>query len=274
MTQTELSRPSVKPADTTSIWQSLRWTISDIFVMTQRNLMRYIRLPQLLAFSTIQPVMFLLLFTYVFGGAINVSNMSYIDYLLPGILIQTVLFGSIQTGVGLAEDLSHGMVDRFRSLPMARSAVLAGRTLSDTVRNAFVVLLLAGVGYLIGFRPDNGLLPAIAALLLVVLLGLAFSWISATIGLTVRDAETAQVASQIWIFPLIFASSAFVPTETMPAALRTFTMINPVTFAADAVRALLQGGDVGASLPGTLAWIGGLLLVFVPFAVRRYRHSL
>jgi ABC-2 type transport system permease protein/oleandomycin transport system permease protein len=255
--------------------QQLQWTLSDIWVMTHRNLLRYIRLPQLLVFSTIQPVMFVLLFSFVFGGAIDIPNLSYIDYLMPGILIQTVLFGSIQTGVGLAEDLSKGMVDRFRSLPMARSAVLMGRTLSDMVRNSFVVVLLVGVGYLIGLRFDTGILQVVVALTLTVLLGLGFSWIAATIGLYVRDGETAQVASQIWIFPLIFASSAFVPPETMPDALRAFAAINPVTITADAVRALTQtnGGPVWPTLGWALAWIAGLLVVFIPLAVRRYRRS-
>jgi ABC-2 type transport system permease protein/oleandomycin transport system permease protein len=217
-----------------------------------------------------------LLFSFVFGGAIDIPNLTYIDYLMPGILIQSVLFGSIQTGVGLAEDLSRGMIDRFRSLPMARSAVLMGRTLSDMVRNMFVVLLLVGVGYIIGLRFDTSLLQVVAALALTVLLGLGFSWISATIGLYVRDGESTQVASQVWIFPLIFASSAFVPPETMPAALKAFADINPVTLTADAVRALTQthGGAVWPALGGSLAWIVGLLLVFIPLAVRRYRHSI
>jgi ABC-2 type transport system permease protein/oleandomycin transport system permease protein len=216
-----------------------------------------------------------LLFSFVFGGAIDIPNLSYVNYLMPGILIQTVLFGSIQTGVGLADDLSKGMVDRFRSLPMARSAVLMGRTLSDMARNMFVVTLLVIVGYGIGLRFDTGVLPVIAGLSLVVLLGLAFSWISATIGLYVRDAEAAQVASQIWIFPLIFASSAFVPPETMPAALKAFASVNPVTLTADAVRALTQseGGALWPALGGSLAWIVVLLAVFMPLAVRRYRRS-
>jgi ABC-2 type transport system permease protein/oleandomycin transport system permease protein len=273
--QTKSQSQTRAPQKTESVLQELQWTISDIWVMTHRNLLRYLRLPQLLVFSTIQPVMFVFLFSFVFGGAIDIPNLSYIDYLMPGILIQTVLFGSIQTGVGLAEDLSKGMVDRFRSLPMARSAVLMGRTLSDMARNMFVVVLLVGVGYIIGLRFDTGVLQVVAALALTVLLGLSFSWISATIGLYVQDGESAQVASQIWIFPLIFASSAFVPPETMPDALRIFASINPVTLTADAVRALTQtqGGDVWPALGWSLVWIAGLLVVFVPFAVRRYRRS-
>src|SRR5713226_9023024 len=155
-----------------------KWAVADAVVMTWRNLLKYVRLPQLLVFSTVQPVMFVLLFTYVFGGAINVRQLGidkYIYYLLPGILVQTVIFGSTQTGVGLADDLSRGMVDRFRSLPMARSAVLAGRTLSDGVRNAFVVVLMTVVGVLIGFRIHAGLVPALGALVLVVAFGFAFS---------------------------------------------------------------------------------------------------
>jgi ABC-2 type transport system permease protein/oleandomycin transport system permease protein len=273
--QTKTQPQAIAPQKTGSALHELQWGVSDIWVMTHRNLLRYVRLPQLLVFSTIQPVMFVLLFSFVFGGAIDIPNLSYIDYLMPGILIQTVLFGSIQTGVGLAEDLSKGMVDRFRSLPMARSAVLMGRTLSDLGRNIFVVVLLVGVGYMIGLRFDTGVLPVVLALALTVLLGLAFSWISATIGLYVRDSESTQVASQIWIFPLIFASSAFVPPGTMPAALRIFASINPVTLTADAVRALTQtqGGELWPALGGSLAWIGALLLVFIPLAVRRYRRS-
>jgi ABC-2 type transport system permease protein/oleandomycin transport system permease protein len=277
MAVTQQTNPQAQaaPAQAASPLQTLRWTLSDIWVMTYRNLLRYIRLPQLLAFSTIQPIMFVLLFSFVFGGAIDIPNLSYVNYLMPGILIQTVLFGSIQTGVGLADDLSKGMVDRFRSLPMARSAVLMGRTLSDMARNMFVVTLLVIVGYGIGLRFDTGVLPVIAGLSLVVLLGLAFSWISATIGLYVRDAEASQVASQIWIFPLIFASSAFVPPETMPAALKAFASVNPVTLTADAVRALTQseGGALWPALGGSLAWIVVLLAVFMPLAVRRYRRS-
>ena len=212
-------------------------TISDILAVTRRNLLRYLRVPSLLVFSTIQPVMFVLLFTYVFGGAVRIPSGSYKDFLLPGILVQTVIFGSTQTGVGLADDLSRGMIDRFRSLPMARSAVLAGRTLSDTVRNLFVVLLMIGVGLLIGFRFHAGFISAVGAIVLAVLFGLAFSWISAFIGMSVRDPESAQAAGFIWIFPLVFASSAFVPIYTMPSWLKTFARNNPLTYVINAIRA-------------------------------------
>jgi ABC transporter DrrB family efflux protein len=251
---------------------SLTWAVSDALAMTRRNLLRYVRLPNLLVFSTIQPVMFVLLFTYVFGGAVRIPSGSYKDFLLPGILVQTVIFGSTQTGVGLADDLSRGMIDRFRSLPMARSAVLAGRTLSDTVRNLFVVLLMIGVGLLIGFRFHAGFVAAIGAIALAVLFGLAFSWISAFIGMAVRDVESAQTAGFIWIFPLVFASAVFVPVSTMPGWLQSFARINPVTNTAEAVRALCQGGPTAAHVFHALAWIAGILLVFVPLSVRRYRR--
>ena len=255
-----------------NLLQNFSWTLSDVWVMTQRNLLRYLRVPQLLVFSTIQPVMFVLLFTYVFGGAIQTPGFDYVDFLIPGILVQTVIFGSAQTGVGLADDISKGMIDRFRSLPMARAAVLAGRTLADTFRNTFVVLLITGVGYLIGFRFHQGLPKAVLAMALAVLFGLAFSWISATIGMLVKDTETAQVAGFIWIFPLVFASSIFVPIQTMPAALKAFAEINPITKTVNSVRALSLGGEFIDPLLGSLIWIAEILVVFVPLSVEIYRR--
>ena len=252
----------------------LWWTFADAAAVTRRNLYRYVRVPTLLLFSTIQPIMFVLLFTYVFGGAIQVAGVdNYIDFLMAGILVQTVIFGSTQTGVGLAEDMSRGMVDRFRSLPMARSAVLAGRTLSDTVRNLFVVCLMLVVGTLVGFRFHAGFVPAVGAVGLALAFGLAFSWISALIGLSVRDVESAQAAGFVWVFPLVFASSAFVPVATMPGWLQAFAEINPVTIAVNALRALTLGGPTVRPVLEALAWIAGILLVFVPLAVNRYRRA-
>jgi ABC transporter DrrB family efflux protein len=252
----------------------LRWTFADAAAMTKRNLYRYIRVPTLLLFSTIQPVMFVLLFTYVFGGAIQVPGVDrYIDYLMAGILAQTVVFGSTQTGVGLAEDMSRGMVDRFRSLPMARSAVLAGRTLSDTVRNLFVVSLMLVVGTLVGFRFHAGVVPALGAVGLALAFGLAFSWISALIGLSVRDVESAQAAGFVWVFPLVFASSAFVPVASMPGWLQGFAKANPITNTVDALRVLCLGGPTVRPVLQAVAWIAGILLVFVPLAVNRYRRA-
>jgi len=252
----------------------LWWTFADAAAVTKRNLYRYVRVPTLLLFSTIQPIMFVLLFTYVFGGAIQVAGVdNYIDFLMAGILVQTVIFGSTQTGVGLAEDMSRGMVDRFRSLPMARSAVLAGRTLSDTVRNLFVVCLMLVVGTLVGFRFHAGFVPAVGAVGLALAFGLAFSWISALIGLSVRDVESAQAAGFVWVFPLVFASSAFVPVATMPGWLQAFADVNPVTITVNALRALTLGGPTVRPVLEALAWIAGILLVFVPLAVNRYRRA-
>ena len=260
-----------------NLWRRLSWNLTDTWVMAWRNLIRYVRLPELLVFSTIQPVMFVLLFAFVFGGAIQTPGTSYINYLIPGILIQTVLFGASQTTVGLAEDLSKGMVDRFRSLPMARSAVLAGRTLADSVRNVFVVLLITTVGAIIGFRFEGSVLQAIGAVALVVFFGFAFSWISALIGLMTKDPETAQVAGFIWIFPLVFASSAFVPVETMPNWLKTFAEVQPISVTVDAVRYLTSGGAAPGVAPGDVGWAVlwalGILAVFVPLAVTQYRRS-
>lgn len=253
--------------------QGMRWVMSDIWVMTWRNLLRYIRMPQLLIFSTIQPVMFLLLFAFVFGGAIATPGMSYINYLIPGIIVQTVVFGAMQTGIGLADDLSKGLIDRFRSLPMARSAVLAGRTISDLLRNMFVVLLMTGVGMMIGFRLQADIGSALGAFALTVLFGFAFSWISAAIGMMVRNVEVAQVAGFIWVFPLVFASSIFVPVDTMPAWLRAFAEVSPITVTVNAVRALTLGTSPGADLWYAIGWIAGILLVFVPVAVMQYRRT-
>lgn len=246
-------------------------TLSDILVMVKRNLLRYKRSPQLVIFSLIQPVMFVLLFAYVFGGAIQTDSGSYINYLLPGILVQTVLFGAMQTGVGLADDLSKGMIDRFRSLPMARSAVLAGRTITETIRNLFVVALMSSVGFLIGFRFQDGFGRFVLALLMTVLFGFAFSWISATIGLVVKNVEVAQTAGFIWVFPLAFASSIFVPIASMKSGIKLFAEHNPVSYTVNVVRALSLGTPVGDDLWYALAWIGGILVVFVPLAVALYR---
>lgn len=240
----------------------------------KRNIKRNFRVPQLLVFSSIQPIIFLLLFNFVFGGAVSGgSDGTYINFLLPGILAQTALFGAIQTGVGLAEDLNKGVIDRFRSLPMARYAVLAGRTLADSVRNIFVIILMSGVGFLLGFRFQQGVIKFVLALLLIVIFAYAFSWISAVIGLMLKDSETVQVAGFLWVFPLVFASAVFVPVNTMPNWLQVFARNQPVTQVVSAVRYLTRGGVPNGSeyVWHTLLWVAGLLLVFAPIAVWRYR---
>ena len=200
-----------------SVSSNISNAISDIGVMTRRNMLRYIRLPQLLVFNALLNVVLLLLFNYVFGGAIRTGGIAYIQYFLPGFMVQTVVFGSTQTSVGLAEDLSKGMIDRFRSLPMSRLAFLAGRVIADATRYAFLIALMIAVGSIMGFRFENGVLPVLAGIALIILFGIALTWVGVFIGISVRDVETAQVAGFVWVFPLVFASSLYVPIETMPS---------------------------------------------------------
>ncbi len=250
----------------------VRWpSLNDVRVITRRNVKRIFRTPQLVVSASLQPVLFVVMFRYVFGGAIHVAGMSYADYLLPGIFVETMLFGAT-TAVALATDLRGGIIDRFRSLPITRSSVLIGRTLADSTRNLIAVAVLLVVGTLVGFRFHNGVLAAIAALALVVAIGFVFCWVSATIGLTVKDPETAQITGLLATLPLIFASSAFVPVATMPGWLQAFANHQPVSVVVNAVRALAEGGPVFHWLWLSIAWLGGILLVFVPLAVRRYRQ--
>lgn len=268
--------PGLQPEGLTTI-EPIRLPRSAIFVdamvIARRNLIGIARTPQLLVFATIQPIMFVLLFRYVFGGAIDVPGVSYVDYLIPGIIVQTVVFGATSTAVGLSEDMSKGIIDRFRSLPMSRSAVLGGRTIADLVRNVFVVLLMIAVGTAVGFRFHNGFWPAVAAVFVALLLGYSLSWVFALIGLTVANPESAQLAGFLPIFPLVFASSVFTSIQSMPGWLQAFAEVQPITRAADTVRALTQGGPVAANLIWTLLWSIAILAVFAPLAVRRYRHG-
>ena len=257
----------------TSFTQTLAWGISDVAVLTKRNLLRYKRIPQLLVFSTIQPIMFLLLFTFVFGGSIQGVGGHYINYLLPGILMQSALFGSLQTGVGLADDMTKGIVDRLRTLPMTQLALLAGRTVSDAIRNVFVVTVMLLVGVLIGFDPVGGFAGIVLAALVTVGFGFAFSWISATIGLAVRNPETAQVAGFVWVFPLIYISSAYVPVASLPKALKFIATYSPITATIDAVRALTNGTATLGGVFSAVAWMGVIIAIFVPLAVRLYRKT-
>ena len=249
---------------------SLYWTFADALVLAKRHLIQIPRIPEELIFATIQPIMFVLLFRYVFGGAIAVSGTSYVNYLMAGIFAQTVIFGATSTGIGLATDLQRGLVDRFRSLPMAKSAVLTGRTIADLARNTFVVFVMWMVGLLVGFRPDGNVLSWVAAVGLLLLTSFAFSWISATIGLLVNSVEAAQSAGFIWLFPLTFASSAFVPTESMPSWLQTFANHQPVTLIVNAVRGLLLNQPNASTILQAIAWCVGILVVFIPLAVWAY----
>jgi daunorubicin resistance protein C len=246
-------------------------TITDIAIMSKREILKYLRLPQLLIFNAMLNVVLLLLFNYVFGGAIPTGGAAYIQYFLPGFVAQTVVFGSTQTSVAIADDLSKGLIDRFRSLPMARSAFLTGRVISDTFRYMVLILLIVAVGVAAGFRFQNGPAAAIAGLGLIVLFGIALTWVAVFIGVSAKDVETAQTAGFAWVFPLVFASSTYVPVQTMPGWLQAFAKINPVTPMADTVRALFLGGDVYASLWKILAWSAGIIVVFLFLAIRRYR---
>jgi ABC transporter DrrB family efflux protein len=247
--------------------------VSDTFAVMVRNLIAYIRVPQLLIFSTIQPVVFVLLFRYVFGGAISVPGVPYVDFLMPGIFVQTVTFGALNTSIGLATDMQAGLIERFRSLPMARSAVLAGRTVADLVRNVFVVALMFAVGFAVGWRVHTGVLPLIGAVLLVLLFGYALSWIFATVGLLVGDPETAQAAAFPILAPLVFASNAFVPVESMPDWLQYWAEHQPLSAVVTAVRDLTIGGPTTHDVIVAIAWCVGILAVAAPIAVHRYRRA-
>ena len=245
---------------------------SDAIVIARRNLLTIIRTPQLLVFSTIQPVMFVLLFVYVFGGAIQTPGFDYVDYLMPGIIVQTISFGGFVTALGLAEDVKKGLIDRFRSLPMSRAAVLLGRTSSDIPLNCLSLVVLMSVGFLAGFNFIDASPGDIAlGVVLLLLLGYAFSWIFALVGLYSSTPETANSIGFTLIFPLTFASSVFVPAASMPSGLRQFAEANPFTTWADAVRSLWLGTPPHSDVWMAFVWCVVLIAVFAPLAVSRYR---
>jgi ABC-2 type transport system permease protein/oleandomycin transport system permease protein len=247
--------------------------VADGVVVAWRNLLSMLRTPEVLVFSSIQPVIFVLMFRFVFGGAITVPGESYVNFLMPGIFIQTVAFGSVTTAIGMATDLQGGVIDRFRSLPMARSAVLAGRTIADLVRSVWVVILMAAVGTLVGFRVQTNGFAALAAAGMILLFAFALSWVFAFFGLVTANPEAAQAASFPFLAIFVFASSAFVPLDTMPGWLQTFAEHQPVTAAINAVRALVLGGPTASYVVRALAWCIGIVVVFAPLAVHRYRRS-
>jgi ABC-2 type transport system permease protein len=244
-------------------------TIADTRVMAARQLRKVLRRPMYVAYLFVQPVIFVLMFRYVFGGAIDTGRVSYVDYLMPGIIAMTAIFGALTTGLGLTEDIAAGVIDRFRSLPIAHSAVLIGRTAADLATNLFSLIVMLLIGFALGFRPSRPAYDIVIAVALVLGFAYVFSWISAFVGLSVRNPETAQSVGFIWVFPLVFASSAFVPTARMPGAVRAFADVDPVTLVVNADRALMigHGSALGPAL-GTLAWLAGLLLVFVPLSLR------
>ena len=257
--------------------------LHDGWVVAKRNLIKIRRVPDLIVFSTIQPIMFVLLFAYVFGGAIRVTGVNYKDYLMPGIFVQTVAFGSAITAIGLADDLQKGIVDRFRSLPMSRAAVLIGRTTSDLMNNALTVTVMSITGLIVGWRIHTGVGKGIAGFVLLFLFAYSMSWIAAVIGLSVRSVEVAQTAGFIWLFPLTFLSNAFVSTASLPPVLRPIADWNPISSIVLALRDLWGNAPTGVDrghgfpaqhpLPLALAWCAAILVVFIPFAISRYRKA-
>ncbi|HWV85212.1 MAG TPA: ABC transporter permease [Capillimicrobium sp.] len=245
--------------------------MTDTMVIAERNLMRIPRQPDLLLAFTVQPVMFVLLFVYVFGGAISTPGYEYVDFLIPGIIVQNIAFGGFVTALGLAEDLNKGLIDRFRSLPMARAAVLAGRTIADIATNTLSVLVLLVTGLIIGFSFHANVVEILLGFVLLLLFGYAFSWIFALLGMVVSSPEAANSLGFIAVFPLTFISSAFVPTESMPAALEWFADINPFTIVVNAMRALWLGAPAGDYVWGAFVWAFVLIALFAPLAVHRYR---
>ena len=251
----------------------MRRLATDTLIIAERNLIRLPRAPDLLLAFTVQPIMFVLLFRYVFGGAIKTPGYSYVDFLIPGIIVQNIAFGGFVTALGLNEDMNKGLIDRFRSLPMARPAVLAGRTLADVVTNSLSVVILVVTGLLVGFSFHASAVQVIAGFGLLLLFGYAFSWFFALIGLLVSSPESANSVGFIAVFPLTFISSAFVPVASMPAVLQAFANINPFTIMVNAMRALWIGAPADNYVWGALVWTFVLVAVFAPLAVARYRRT-
>jgi ABC transporter DrrB family efflux protein len=257
-----------------SLLTRVRWSVSDSLMIAKRNLLVWIRVPAYLVFTVIQPVMFVLLFRYVFGGAIPVKVPGgYVNFLMPGIIGQTAAFASFATAIALAQELKKGVIDRLRSMPMARSAVLTGRLAADTVRMLVTILIIVAVGYAVGFRFTNGVGAALAMIVLATVFGLAICCVAAFTGLAIGDEESVQAFGLIWLFPLTFVSSAFVPIPSMPGWLQAFANNQPVTYVINTMRSLALGGPVGADLWKGVAWLAGIFIVFVPLAVRAYRRA-
>jgi ABC-2 type transport system permease protein len=271
---TPVATTSTTPARTRDVPRGLVWMWRDTWTEAMRHLRAVPRNPDLLIFATIQPIMFVLLFNYVFGGSIDVPGYaSYTQFLIPGVFAQTVLFGSAFTGIGVAEDMQKGIIDRLRSLPMYQPSVLVGRTVSDLCRNIFTFFVMFIVGYLVGFRIQGTIAAALGATLLLLGFSYAFSWVQALIGLSVKSVEAANSAGFIWMFPLTFVSSAFVSTESMPTWLQTFADWNPFTKLTNAARALYNGTNPGADLWYAIGWAVGITIVFSFLASRKFQKG-
>jgi ABC-2 type transport system permease protein/oleandomycin transport system permease protein len=266
MTTTPVARSTTAPQHSAVVY-----ALRDVVALARRNLLALIRVPTALVFMVIQPVMFVLLFRYIFAALGAFTGGNYVNFLVPGILVQTTIFGAVGTAIGLAEDLQRGLIERFKALPMARMAVLAGRTLADSARNVIVLIIITGVGMLVGFRPHGGFFDYIAACLVMLLFAYCLSWGFAFVGLAAPNSETAQAMTFPLIFPLTFASTVFIPLYELPWWLRGFANNQPVSQTTDAVRALMTGTPVGSSVWVSLAWSVGLIAVLAPLAVNQFR---
>jgi ABC-2 type transport system permease protein/oleandomycin transport system permease protein len=252
----------------------LRLAAADTVALTQREILIWLRNPVFIFFTVIQPVMFVLLFRYVFGGAIPVKVLGgYVDFLMPGIIAQSAAFASFGTAIALARQLQKGVIDRFRAMPIARSSVLLGRLSADVARLALTLLVILGVGYAVGFRFHNGVGPAVLMLVLGVALGVTICTVSAYVGLAVKDEESVSSFGLVWLFPLTFVSNAFVPVQRMPGWLQAFAKNQPVTIVIDEMRTLALGGPLVLHAWQSAAWLVGIVAVFVPLAVRAYRRA-
>jgi ABC transporter DrrB family efflux protein len=252
-----------------------RWAVSDTLTITKRNLLVWMRVPAYIVFTVIQPVIFVLMFRYVFGGAIHIAGLQngYVNFLIPGILAQTAAFATFGTAIALAQELQKGVIDRLRSMPMARSAVLTGRLVADTLRMLVTVLIVLAVGYGVGFRFENGVIPAILMVVMAIFLGVSICVIAAFTGLAIGDEESVQAFGLIWLFPLTFLSSAFVPISSMPGWLQAFANNQPVTYVVNTMRGLALGLPIASSLWKSLVWLIGILVVFGPLSVRAYKRA-
>lgn len=275
MTTTQLT-PGPAPVATSQggFAQRARWAAHDALMLTKRDMLVWLRVPTVIVFTVVQPVMFVLLFRYVFGGAIHVGvKGGYVNFLMPGIIGQSAAFASFGTAIALAREMQRGVIDRFRSMPMARSAVLIGRLLADTVRLTLTVLIILAVGYGVGFRFENGFVGAVGMVVLGVVFGVAVCCVSAFVGLAIRDEESVGSFGLIWLFPLTFVSSAFVQVGSMPGWLQAFANNQPVTIIIDEMRSLALGGPLALHLWQSIVWLVAIFAVFVPLAVRSYKKA-
>ncbi len=274
MTTTTLTAPAALDLPSPALSRRVRFGLADTITLTRRDLLIWFRNPAFVFYTIIQPVIFVLLFRYVFGGAIPVKVPGgYVNFLMPGIVAQSAAFASFGTALSLSRQLQKGVIDRFRAMPMARSAVLLGRLVADTLRLVVTVLIIVAVGYGVGFRFQNGFVPAVLMVVLGIVFGVVICTISAFVGLAIKDEEAVGSFGLVWLFPLTFVSAAFVPVASMPGWLQAFAKNQPVTVVIDEMRSLALGGPLGLHAWQSALWLVGIVAVFVPLAVRAYRRA-